>query len=67
MVIAQKQHEPMQSAYRHGHSTEITLLTVQIDILRNVDNQRVTILLLLDLSAAFDTVSHRILLHRLRK
>ena len=50
-----------------GHSTETALLRVQNDILRNVDNQRVTILLLLDLSAAFDTVSHRILLHRLRE
>ena len=59
-------YEPMQSAYRHGHSTETALLRVQNDILQHMDNQEVTILLLLDLSAAFDTVSYPVLLNRLR-
>ena len=58
--------EPMQSAYRQGHSTETALLRVQNDILCAMDNQNVTLLLLLDLSAAFDTVSHSILIKRLR-
>jgi exonuclease III len=55
----------LQSAYRKGHSTETALLRVQNDILMNMDRQQVTLLVLLDLSAAFDTVDHRILLHRM--
>ena len=57
--------EPFQSAYRANHSTETALLRVFNDILRSMDQQKVTILVLLDLSAAFDTVDHNILLHRL--
>ena len=55
----------LQSAYRAGHSTETALLKVQTDILLAMDRQRVTLLVLLDLSAAFDTVDHRVLLGRL--
>ena len=43
----------------------IALLKVQNDILMNLDSQRVTLLVLLDLSAAFDTVDHGVLLNRL--
>ena len=57
----------MQSAYRKAHSTETALVRIQNDILRATDNQEVTILLLLDLSAAFDTVNHAILINRLEK
>ena len=57
--------EPFQSAYRVNHSTETVLLQVFNDILRSMDQQKVTILVLLDLSAAFDTVDHNALLHRL--
>ena len=57
--------EPMQSAYRMGHSTEMALLKVKTDILRALDNQEVICLLLLDLSVAFDMVDHQILINRL--
>ena len=52
-----------QSAYRENHSTETALLKVRNNILLN--KQHVTILVLLDLSAAFDTVDHSILLKRM--
>lgn len=54
-----------QSAYRTGHSTETALVRVQNDFLRAIDNGQCVFLVLLDLSAAFDTVSHNILLDRL--
>ena len=55
----------VQSAYRKGHSMETALLRVLNDILSNMNKQHVSILVLLDFSAAFDTVDHAILLHRL--
>ena len=58
-------YEPFQSAYRAGHSTETALLRVQNDMLRAVDDGKCVFLVLLDLSAAFDTVSHNIILKRL--
>ena len=46
-----------QSAYRQNHSTETALLKVMNDILLNMNNQCVTMLILFDLSAVFDTVT----------
>ena len=50
-----------RSAYKKNHSTESALIKVQGDIPRAIDNNCWVILLLLDLSAAFDTHDHRIL------
>ena len=58
--------EEFHSAYKSNHSTETALVRVQNDILMAIDSNRSVILLLLDLSAAFDTVDHSILLSRLR-
>lgn len=58
-------HELFQSAYKTAHSPEYALIRVQNDVLRAIDDDRCVILLLLDLSAAFDTVDHEILLSRL--
>lgn len=54
-----------QSAYRKGHSVETTLLHVKDYIDRALDEGDGVLLLLTDLSAAFDTVDHKILLDRL--
>ena len=58
-------NEKMQSAYRRGHSTETALLKVCNDILLDTDQQRVTIMALLNLSTAFNIVHHTIFLDRL--
>ena len=57
--------ETFQSAYKQLHSTKTALVRVNNDILVALDNHQSVILLLLDLSAAFDTVDHGILLDRL--
>jgi hypothetical protein len=54
-----------QSAYRAYHSTETALIKVTSDIMKSIDNGHLCILLLLDLSAAFDTIDHEILIWRL--
>src|SRR4029077_19947311 len=56
---------PYQSAYRKFHSCETALLRITNDILLACNKQKVTALVLLDLSAAFDTIDHHILLSRL--
>ena len=57
---------PHQSAYRTGHSTETAILSILDNILTSLDDNKISALLLLDLSAAFDTIDHEILLHRLQ-
>ena len=57
--------EEKQSAYRKFHSTETALLKVKTDMIKAMDNQEITCLILLDLLAAFDTIDHTILLNRL--
>ena len=56
---------PLQSAYRKFHSTETALLKLTNDILETIDSGKITILTALDMSAAFDTLDHATLLHRL--
>ena len=56
----------IQSAYRPKHSTETVLLKITNDLLLALDRGEVSILTLLDLSVAFDTINHNILLRRLQ-
>ena len=59
-------YEPMQSAYRKFHGTETALVKVQNDLLMALDRRQGAFLVLLDLSSAFDTIDHQLLLERLR-
>jgi hypothetical protein len=54
-----------QSAYLKHNSTEFVLLSLYNHLIAAIDNQYVSCLCLLDLSAAFDTIDHSILLERL--
>ena len=58
--------EPFHFAYRTCYSTETALLRVVNDLLQASGSGCVSILPLLDLSAAFDTTDHNILITRLR-
>ena len=57
----------LQSAYKRFHYTETVLLKIHNDTVDNMDNSKVTALTLRDLSAAFHTIDHSILLQRLRR
>ena len=54
-----------QSGFRKGHSTESLLLRLFSDIYGAMDRTQVTLLALYDVSAAFDSVDHDLLLRRL--
>ena len=56
-----------QSVYHQHFSTKRSMLKVCADILKAMDKQEITCLILLDLLAAFDTIDHEILLRRLEK
>ena len=55
-----------QSAYRQNYSMETTLLNMCDNVLKNMENQKCTPLVCLNLSAAFDTENHKILLYVLK-
>ena len=57
--------EVMQSAYKCRHSTETALLRVKEDIVKALDCNKAVFLIMLDLSATFDTIDHSILFNRL--
>ena len=57
--------EPFESAYHRHYSTETAQACMSNDILLSLDRQQAVLLMLLDLSAAFDMVDHQVLLTRL--
>ena len=58
--------DPCQSAYRSNCSTETALLKVTSDLCGSMDNGHVSMLVTLDISAAFDTIDSSILLERMK-
>ena len=56
-----------QSAYRPNYSCETALVKIVNDILWTMENKKVTALMAIDLSTAFDTVDHSILITVLRE
>ena len=61
-----KLDNPHQSAYKPGHSTETALLSIKNEVHLSLARGEPTALVLLDLSAAFDTIDHNILLGYLK-
>ena len=59
-------HEELLSSFRKFHSTETALTCVHDDISRAIDDNKSVLPIMLDLSAAFDTVDHDVLLERLK-
>ena len=57
--------EKFQFAFKKGHSTETAILKVQSDISSTLDRRAVVVMVQLDMSAAFDTVNHNILLEQM--
>ena len=55
----------LQLANRRGYNTETALLRLPNDLLAMIDEENNTLLVLLNLSAAFDTIDHTLLLNRL--
>ena len=56
---------PLQSEYRQFHSTETVLLKIVNDLFEAAESGCVTVLVALDLSAAFNTIDHQVLVRRL--
>ena len=53
-----------QHAYRKGLSTETALMKVTDEVYKNIDEKKISLLILCDLSKAFDSVSHSRLLEK---
>ena len=61
-LVANYIYEQFQSGFKPSHSTETALLRVFNDLMVTIDSGNPAMLVLLDLTAAFATVDHGILL-----
>ena len=58
---------PFQSGNRKSHSTESALIYFTDEILKNMDEKHISVVVLLDMTKAFDSIRHDILLAKLRR
>ena len=58
---------PLQSGNRKSHSTETALVHFSDEILKHMDEKRLSVVVLLDMTKAFDSIRHDILLAKLRR
>ena len=61
-VEAERLFPSHQSAYRAHHSTETAITAIHDELVGKIDSGKASVLVLLDLSAALDTVDHNTLL-----
>ena len=66
-ITVNEMYPDLQSSYRQHHRTETAWLKVMKDVLLKMNSHHVTLMVLLDLSGAFDTVDDNILLERRRR
>ena len=64
-LLSNVMYHSNQSDYTKHYSTETTLLSVHDYLIRSISHQQISCVCLVDLSAAFDTIDHSILIHRL--
>ena len=64
-LLSSPNYARLQSAYRRGHSAETALLHVMNTVYTAADSKKITALVGLDISAAFDTIHHDALVSRL--
>ena len=57
---------PLQSGFRCGHSTQSLLLYLTDSWYKSLDNNQLVGVVFLDISKAFDTINHDLLLHKLK-
>ena len=55
-----------QYGFRHRHSTKLATVRFVTELIKDIDNYKITTIVLIDLSKAFDTLNHDILLSKLR-
>jgi hypothetical protein len=58
--------DPHQSAYKKGHSCETVIVSVLNDVYAASDKSEISISALLDMSAAFDTIDHAMMIEKLK-
>ena len=56
-----------QSGNRKLHSTETALLHYTDESLKNMDDKKISVIVLLDMSKAFDSIRHDLLINKLHK